>query len=250
MSVDPSPRAVAKSMGFRDLMGWVMALRTTGIDRLIEMAIAAGADTVLNLGAGLDTRPYRLSLPKSLRWIEVDLEPIVQMKEARLGGEAARCQIERCAFDLANEAERRTFLKRSLVMSHRAIVLTEGLIPYLTPLQVSALAEELTAIPAVSWWIQDYMDGGFGRGSWVARRRLRAAELHFFVDDWFQFFSVRNWYPERVITVEEEEQRTGRFCPLPFPWRAIPGFARRSKRLRHKRQHSGYVLLGRGDSSS
>ena len=33
-------------------------------------AVARGAGMVLNLGAGLDTRPYRLALPSTLRWIE------------------------------------------------------------------------------------------------------------------------------------------------------------------------------------
>jgi hypothetical protein len=28
---------------------------------------------ILNLGAGLDTRPYRMDLPRSLRFVEVDI---------------------------------------------------------------------------------------------------------------------------------------------------------------------------------
>ena len=34
-----------------------------------------------NLAAGLDTRPYRMDLPPSLRWIEVDLPDILDYKE-------------------------------------------------------------------------------------------------------------------------------------------------------------------------
>jgi O-methyltransferase involved in polyketide biosynthesis len=45
---------------------WMMAIRTRIIDELIEHAADNGVDTVLNLGAGLDTRPYRLNLPKEL----------------------------------------------------------------------------------------------------------------------------------------------------------------------------------------
>lgn len=48
------------------LMAFAMAIRTTGIDRLVEHAIALGAATVINLGAGLDTRPYRMKLPDDL----------------------------------------------------------------------------------------------------------------------------------------------------------------------------------------
>jgi O-methyltransferase involved in polyketide biosynthesis len=52
-------RRIAESMPNHRAMVFVVALRTTAIDRLIASAIERGADTVLNLGAGLDTRPYR-----------------------------------------------------------------------------------------------------------------------------------------------------------------------------------------------
>src|SRR5512135_556455 len=52
--------------------GWTVIIRTCIIDELIQQAIARGVDTILNLGAGLDTRPYRMALPETLRWIEAD----------------------------------------------------------------------------------------------------------------------------------------------------------------------------------
>ena len=45
--------------------GWWMVARTKTIDDIIMDAISAGCDRVLNLAAGLDTRPYRLDLPPS-----------------------------------------------------------------------------------------------------------------------------------------------------------------------------------------
>src|SRR5580692_642368 len=48
---------------------WMMAIRTAIIDEMIRKAIAEGVDTILNLGAGLDTRPYRMDLPGDLLWI-------------------------------------------------------------------------------------------------------------------------------------------------------------------------------------
>src|SRR5437762_13173337 len=50
---------------------WPFVTRTVVIDRFIEERVRQGADLVLNLAAGLDTRPYRMALPPSLRWIEV-----------------------------------------------------------------------------------------------------------------------------------------------------------------------------------
>jgi len=45
-----------------EAMAFAMVVRTCAIDRLILMAIEKGIDTVINLGAGLDTRPYRMQL--------------------------------------------------------------------------------------------------------------------------------------------------------------------------------------------
>src|SRR5258708_39172821 len=50
---------------------WSYVARTYVLDRYIAGEFAAGADMVINLAAGLDTRPYRMQLPPSLQWIEV-----------------------------------------------------------------------------------------------------------------------------------------------------------------------------------
>jgi methyltransferase (TIGR00027 family) len=61
---------------------WMMAIRTRVIDDFIREAVADGIDLVLNLGAGLDTRPYRLELPSNLCWVEVDCAEITELKDS------------------------------------------------------------------------------------------------------------------------------------------------------------------------
>jgi O-methyltransferase involved in polyketide biosynthesis len=60
--------ALAERMTDADQFYWLTSIRTVVIDQLLLEAVARGAGTVLNLGAGLDTRPYRLALPATLRW--------------------------------------------------------------------------------------------------------------------------------------------------------------------------------------
>ena len=67
--------------------GWSVVIRTHIIDSYIRELIQEGVDTIVNLGAGLDTRPYRLDLPPSLHWIEVDFPHMIQLKEDRLANE-------------------------------------------------------------------------------------------------------------------------------------------------------------------
>src|SRR5271165_4266598 len=66
-------RKITRSFSRSAMVAWGVVLRTSAIDRLINEALQIGVDTVLNLGAGLDTRPYRMDLPSHLRWIEIDL---------------------------------------------------------------------------------------------------------------------------------------------------------------------------------
>src|SRR5258708_3423799 len=77
---------------------WPMIVRTAVMDEIILREIRdSGVDCVLNLAAGLDTRPYRLPLPKTLRWIEADLPDILAYKTEKLAGEAPVCRLARVA---------------------------------------------------------------------------------------------------------------------------------------------------------
>ena len=64
---------IAASMTMHNRNSWSWVMRTYVFDQYIERMLGAGVDTVLNLAAGLDARPYRMSVPPALRWIEVDL---------------------------------------------------------------------------------------------------------------------------------------------------------------------------------
>ena len=61
----------------------MMAMRTQVIDELIYQLVRSHSDVVLNLAAGLDTRPYRLELPCQFRWIKEDFN-IIQYKNQTL----------------------------------------------------------------------------------------------------------------------------------------------------------------------
>src|SRR5580698_5407285 len=70
-------RAIVANTPVTSRNGWWLVARTKIIDDAIAEAIANGCDRVLNLAAGLDTRPYRLDLPADLQWIEADLPDLL-----------------------------------------------------------------------------------------------------------------------------------------------------------------------------
>ena len=115
---------------------WSVVIRTVIIDNLINQALAEGVDTILNLGAGLDTRPYRMALPKTLRWVEVDYPHVIALKEERLAGEEPYCRLKRIKLDLTDRAARRQFLADMSAEATKVLVLNEGVAPYLTETDV------------------------------------------------------------------------------------------------------------------
>jgi|SRR5208283_4240268 len=101
---------IAKALPFHEKNSWSWVTRTYVFDSFIRGQVDQGVDMVVNLAAGLDARPYRMDLPASLQWIEVDLPEILSYKEQILGGEKQRCRLERVGMDLADTRARRDLL--------------------------------------------------------------------------------------------------------------------------------------------
>ncbi|MBX2989107.1 MAG: class I SAM-dependent methyltransferase [Bdellovibrionaceae bacterium] len=227
-------------------VSWSLSIRTHVIDRYIQDLIAGDVDLVLNLGAGLDTRPYRMALPESLLWIEVDYPHMIQHKEKILGAEKPRCRLERVPLDLADRPKRQALLREIAARSKKILVLTEGVIPYLHEQQVAELAEDLRAHPGFRFWIAEY----FAKESYrhlqspARMKQMRNAPFVFFPEDWFGFFKTHGWVPRDIKYLDEESLRLGR--PVPLPWWAklfVP-FMSAARRLNFRRFRA-YVLFER-----
>ena len=131
---------IARNLARLDRMCFGVGVRSYFLDKLVRKCVAAnGVTTVINMGAGLDTRPWRLKLPASLRWIEVDFPAILDYKDSVLAGTAPRCRRERMDADLSSEAGRaRVFAEAA---GAPTLAITEGLLMYLPGETVEALAE-------------------------------------------------------------------------------------------------------------
>jgi methyltransferase (TIGR00027 family) len=242
-------RQIADAMPQPQMTGWAVVIRTCIIDDFIRAAIAQGADTILNLGAGLDTRPYRMELPGSLAWIEVDYPDVVALKESRLAVEAPRCQLSRVKLDLADETARRQMLAGVDARAKKMLVLTEGVVPYLTVEAVGALAHDLRALDHVRWWIVDYFSPQLLR---LRRRqvgeKMQNAPFKFEPDDWQGFFETHGWCCKEMRYLADEAVRLRRKMPLPLIAKAYLSVRQlflRRKRRQSFRKFAGYALLER-----
>ena len=134
---------------------WSYTARTYLIDTFVQQEVANGADMVIDLAAGLDARPYRMQLPPSLRWVEIDLPDILDYKRDVLKNEKPVCQLERIPLDLANPVSRRGIFEELGRASKRALIISEGLLVYLTADDVCALANDLAGQPSFQRWATD-----------------------------------------------------------------------------------------------
>jgi methyltransferase (TIGR00027 family) len=241
----PKGAAIASKMVGAEQFYWMTAVRTVVVDTLVQEALERGATTILNLGAGLDTRPYRLALPKSLRWVEADMPKIIDHKNRLLGGEMPKCALERVSVDLSDAAARRALLSDVAAESDHAVVLTEGLVSYLSAADVGALAEDVKDYPQFRAWIVDYSARFLTRAvrlRTAAGRVLKNAKLKFQPDDWKTFFLSHGWNLVERRDLPIEGERLGR--PVPWPWwfapvhRVLPHGAKQAIR-----QMFGYARL-------
>jgi methyltransferase (TIGR00027 family) len=206
---DPFARQLAGERGARITEGnafanrnaWSFVARTVLIDRFISDAVANGADMVVNLAAGLDARPYRMTLPSHLQWIEVDLPEILAYKTEQLAGETPRCALERVALDLSIVAARRELFDRLSARAKAVMVVSEGLVVYLSPGEVLSLATDLARTPAFNRWALDMVSPALMR---MMQRTMgqqlqhAGAPFKFAPDEGPAFFERAGWKPKDV----------------------------------------------------
>ena len=249
---DPFARALAGERGerianaltFGDDNAWSFIARTYLFDRFVMRLVQHGADLVVNLAAGLDTRPYRLALPSSLRWVEVDLPDILDYKEEILGDAQPVCQLERVRLDLSNEDGRRGLFADLGRSAKQVAVIAEGLVIYLMPAAVAELARDLAKPATFLHWALDLASPGLVemmKQSMGNAMNEAGAPFLFAPAEGPPFFSPHGWQPIEVRSLIKAAGKIGRlplalrmFSMLPDsdgaqgsrPWSAVCLFAR------------------------
>ena len=181
--------------------GWWLVARTKVIDDVIIEAIGDGCDKVLNLAAGLDTRPYRLDLPPDFTWVEADLPQLLAEKEQALADQRPRCRLTRHAVDLADPAARDAFLNEELAGATKALILTEGLLMYLEDSDVVALSAAFKR-PEVAWWMLDFAAPGLQkRMNKKTRGLMKSAPFKFAPANGLAYFEDLGWRARDGIAV-------------------------------------------------
>ena len=251
---DPLARKLAGERGAAILAGlpdgksaaWAMIVRTAVFDEMILKAVRErGVKVVVNLAAGLDTRPYRLDLPADLEWIEVDYPQMIDYKVERIGAEKPKCGLERVKLDLADLPARRAFFDKLNSMGKPTLIITEGLVIYLTAEAVVSLCDDLLARKSFRYWLVDFASPALLK--MLAKRwgdSLKSAEFKFAPANGAEFFTSRGWTLAEERIPADEARRLKREFPYAWVFHLMAPLMPKKKREEFRRM-SGYALLGR-----
>lgn len=203
--------------------GWPIITRTKIMDDYISASVTDGCDCVLNLAAGLDTRPFRLELPQSLRWIEVDLPEIFEHKERVLRGQSSRCQLDRRSLDLSDAAALGQLLDDIATSASRALVVSEGLLVYLEPDVARALSQAVLSRRSLHWWVVELASPGIlTRMQRGASLELASAPMKFAPDNGVAFFEEQGWTLQDIRSLFKEGARLKRVPWFMRPFAKLP----------------------------
>jgi len=137
----------AKGGGFasagRDFATWAV-LRTAFLDDYLERVCASGCRQIVLLGAGLDSRAYRLAWPAEVELFEVDRSNVLSFKHGVLDLAHAlpRCRRSAVPADLRQPLSR-ILLEAGYRSAHGTVWVAEGLLNYLGPAFADRLLREV-----------------------------------------------------------------------------------------------------------
>lgn len=240
---------IASTMRASDKHSWAYVIRTLLIDQFITDLVNQGADMVVNLAAGLDARPYRMALPSSLKWIDVDLPELNAYKESVLKSEKPVCSFERISMDLSNLEARRNLFQKLGNESKKAVVITEGLLIYFSAEEVSSLSQDLYDASGFQDWIIDLVSPPLLRmlqKEIGGPLELARAPLKFAPAKGPDFFAQFGWTPLDIRSSVHEAAKVKR---TPF-WLSLFALLPDSKGRASNRPWGGIILLAKNKKSA
>lgn len=241
-------QAIVDGMPRGKALAWPLIVRTVLIDAIIERCTQQdGVDCVLNLACGLDARPWRMSLPPTLTWFDVDHPVMIELKTEELARETTTCRYEAVSLDVADVAGRRALFARVAGAAKKVLVISEGLLVYLPEATVTGLATDLHSHASFALWLTELASPGLiqwvGR-NWGEKVEAGNAPFVFGPADAPGFFAALGWNEREFFSILLEGVRLKRTVPFIRLWTFVGRFLGK-RRQEEIRRFSGVSLLAR-----
>ena len=157
------------------------------------------------------------------------------------------CALERVRLDLSDVQARRELFLQIGRRAKRVLVVTEGLLVYLTAEEAAALGNDLAAQPAFRHWILDLVSPALLK--MLARKMCAPLDqagipLKFAPQTGPEFFNRCGWKPEQVHSIMHAAAKIKR---LPLFLRVVAMIS--PARFQPNRPWSGVCLMGNSQTS-
>ena len=193
---------------------WLMSVTSTG-----------GIRQVVMLGAGLDSRAFRLNWPPGVTLWELDQPSVLAAKASELRdiGASPRCERNTLAVDLAGESWPGELTDAGWRRELPTAWLIEGLLPYMAPGEAFALLDAVSASTAAGSQLAADMvdrDSVAARNAYLAHLRkatpsTQGAPFQFGTDDPELVLRERGWANVQVLPAADAAARFGRALAAP-----------------------------------
>lgn len=219
---DPYARDLAGTRGFAIMAASERAsggeaaqipVRVRWFDDLVASTVAEMRQVVM-LGAGLDTRPYRLDLPADLDWYEVDRQDVFAAKQGVLADCVPRCRRHVVVGDLGADW-RSALLDAGFDQDAPTLWLAEGLFFYLTEKMIVEMLRAAAGLSGAGSLLAADVTGTAGLDSptmepyraWCADNGVPPP---FGTDDPVGLFTAGGWPVEHVTAPGAPDANYGR----------------------------------------
>ncbi|MBD2515933.1 SAM-dependent methyltransferase [Nostoc sp. FACHB-973] len=203
-----------KVQQFEDKGAPIIPVRTRFFDDFLISQIAEIRQVII-LGAGMDTRAFRLPWHPDTQIYELDQKEVIQYKESILENQSPKCH--RCAIGIdIREDWSDLLLMKGYQKEVSSLWLMEGFIYYLNDLEVHQLLTKISHLSNPgSWLLADFIS------SFFIQQKTEGLSEHwkYGCDDPEKLFSVYNWEAS-VVQAGDEEANYGRFT-LKLPPRNV-----------------------------
>jgi methyltransferase (TIGR00027 family) len=204
-----------------------IALRTRYFDDYLQRVASDGVRQFVLMAAGLDTRAFRLSWPRGLRWFELDQAPVLAHKQRILGSESAKTNCDRraVAADLTSAWEP-ALVEAGFDPRRPSCWLLEGFLFYLPSQTVTELLERALGLAAPGSRIGLDIINGLTltspiTRSWVDMQAAAGAPWIGSMDDPAGFLAAHDW--QAVLTSPGESEADHGRWSLPVVPTTMPG---------------------------
>jgi methyltransferase (TIGR00027 family) len=187
-------------------------------DWALEAVMDGGVRQFVILGAGMDTRAFRLSWPPGLRLWEIDTPELFAIKEARLQSAGAKATCERFVVeaDLASSSWPGSLIDQGLKRTEPTVWVAEGLFQYLAASDVNRILEGAASLsPRASRFGAEIISEEYlrrpSKRSTLEARKDRGTPWVFGTNHPGALFGAHGWSLQGSVSAIEEAVSLGRW---------------------------------------